>query len=322
MFASCSRFVGMFVDLRKLASTAIVGGLLVPAAARADGLDEIGPAGEIVRVATAFGFTEGPAADGRGNVYFTDIPNKRIHVLDPAGKLSLFTDESRSANGLMFTRGGKLVACEADDGAVAEWDVATKTRRVLAAVHDGKRLNAPNDLTLDAHGGLYFTDPHYNAPRPLPQETRGVYYLAADGAVTRVVENLPAPNGIMLSIDGRTLYVAPTESDSIRAYPVESPGRIGVERVHAKLRTKTGEAIAGCDGCTLDERGNLYVTTSLGVQVVSPAGEWLGLIEFPEQPANCTFGGERGDVLYATARTSVYAVPMRVRGSRHADAAK
>lgn len=291
--------------------------ILTPLAAVADdSLSELGPAGPVEKVADGFGFVEGPADDGQGNLYFTDIPNTRIHRLAADGTVTVFTDESRHANGLMFTPSGRLRACEMD-GALVDWNIDTAERHVLADSYDGARFNACNDLVIDSHRGTYLTDPHYNAPRPLPQTVRGVYYVAADGAVTRVVEDLPAPNGILLSLDEKTLYVAPTESAVVRAYPIESPGKLGPGRDHCQLRTRTRREIAGCDGCTLDVRGNLYITTELGIQIVSAAGEWLGLIELPEQPANCTFGGPEGKTLYATARTSLYAVPMHVAGHRY-----
>lgn len=291
------------------------------ARAAEDPLAELGPVGKIKQVATGFGFVEGPADDGHGNLYFTDIPNSRIHRLAADGSISIFDDDSHHANGLMFTPGGQLLAAEMD-GAVVERVVATGARRIVTDSFEGQRFNAPNDLVLDSHGGVYFTDPHFRAPQPLPQGTQGAYYVAADGSVTRVAADLPAPNGILLSLDEKTLYVAPTQADAVLAYPVESPGVVGAAREFCKLRTRDGRRAAGCDGCTLDERGNLYVTTELGIQVVSPQGEWLGVIELPEQPANCTFGGSDGKTLYATARTSVYAVPMRVKGHRYGGEAK
>ncbi|MCA9234383.1 MAG: SMP-30/gluconolactonase/LRE family protein [Planctomycetales bacterium] len=286
------------------------------ASAADDALAALGPAGPIEKVAGDFAFVEGPADDGQGNLYFTDIPNQRIHRLAADGQLTVFAENSRHTNGLMFTPAGKLLACEMD-GALVEWDVAGPTRRVLVDKYDGTRFNACNDLVLDSAGGIYFTDPHYNAPRPLPQTVQGVYYLAPDGTVTRVVDDLPAPNGILLSKDEQTLFVAPTESMGVLAYPIEAPGKLGDGRDFCQLHARGNRDIVGCDGCTMDEHGNLYVTTELGVQVVSPQGEWLGVIETPEQPANCTFGGPDGTTLYVTARTSLYAVPMRVKGHRY-----
>jgi gluconolactonase len=195
--------------------------------------------------------------------------------------------------------------------------VDTKDKRVLAGEFEGQRFNAPNDLVIDAAGGVYFTDPMFGAPQPLPQGVQGVYYRSADGKVSRVVNNAPAPNGVLLSRDEKTLYVLPSMSPEMQAYPVEAPGQLGEMRVFCKVKNPPGRN-GGCDGATIDEHGNLYLTTGLGVQVFSPQGEALGVIEVPEQPANCTFGGPDGKTLYVTARTSLYAFPMLVKGHWYA----
>ncbi len=288
-------------------------------ASAADPIPDIGPSGEAVKVATGFGFTEGPAWDGKDTLYFTDIPNAKVHKVDAKGEVSVFVEESGPANGLMFNRDGELYACDMG-GQLVAWNVETKEKRVLAAEYEGKRFNAPNDLVIDAAGGVYFTDPPFGAPQPLPQGGMGVYYRAADGAVSRVVENLPGPNGILLSIDEKTLYVFPSQSSEMKAFPVESPGKVGAETAFCKVKNADGGDRGGCDGATIDELGNLYLTTGLGVQVFSSEGEALGVIELPEQPSNCTFGGADGKTLYVTARTSVYSLPMLVKGHRYAAA--
>src|SRR5687767_12590214 len=149
-------------------------------AAAADQIPNIGPAGDVVKVATGFGFTEGPAWDGKALLYFTDIPNARIHTVNAAGDTAVFAEETGPCNGLMFNREGELVACNMG-GQLVAWNVATKEKRVLAGEFEGKRFNAPNDLVIDAAGGIYFTDPMFRAPQPLPQRVQGVYYRSADG---------------------------------------------------------------------------------------------------------------------------------------------
>jgi gluconolactonase len=273
----------------------------------------LGPVGKVTKVHGDFMFTEGPAADGKGNLYFSDIPANKIYKLDAQGKLSVAVETSNHANGLMFNAAGELVACEMD-GQIAVWDLAKKERRVLAAGYNGKRFNAPNDLVIDSAGGVYFTDPHFRAPEPLPQGKTSVYYVASDGKVSRVIEELPAPNGILLSPDEKTLYVLPTLSAKMMAYPVLGEGKLGEGKVFVTLQQPAGKANTGADGATIDEKGNLYITSALGLQVFSPAGNALGIIAFPEQPANATFGGKDGKTLYATARTSLYSVPMAVAG--------
>ena len=285
-------------------------------ACAADPIPGIGPAGPVETIQEGFAFTEGPAWDGKGNLYFSDIPNARIHRLDTQAKVSTFTDKSGYSNGLMFNAAGELVACEMD-GQVVAWNVDTGARRVLADKYNGVRFNAPNDLVIDRQGGIYFTDPHYRAPEPLPQGMRSVYYIAPDGKITRVVDELPAPNGILLSLDEKTLYVLPSEDAQMRAYAVQLPGKLGPERIFCRVKQAKADGNGGSDGATLDTLGNLYLTTALGVQVVSPAGELLDIIEVPQHPANVTFGGQDMKTLYVTARTGLYAVPMEVTGHRY-----
>jgi gluconolactonase len=281
-----------------------------------DKIPGLGPTGPATKLHTGFKFTEGPAADTAGNVFFTDIPNERIHRLGTDGKLSVFREKSNKANGLMFNGKGELVACEMD-GQVAAYSADGTARRVLADKFDGKRFNAPNDLVVDKHGGVYFTDPEYNAPRPFPQTIRTFYYISADGKVTRLHDkDLPNPNGIILSPDEKTLYVIPSSSAKMLAYPVEGPGQVGAGRVFCELDQPKGQKDRGGDGLTVDAKGNLYITTGLGLQVFDPSGKKLGIIPIPESPANVTFGGSEFKTLYVTARTSVYALPMEIAGHR------
>lgn len=283
----------------------------------ADAIPGIGPTSEPVKVATGFGFTEGPAWDGAKLLYFSDVANAKIHTVDAAGAVQLFMENTGPANGLMFNQQGDLAACDMG-GQMVAWNVATKDKRVLAAGFEGKRFNAPNDLVIDAAGGVYFSDPPFRAPTPLPQGVQSVYYLSPDGAVTRVVDDAPAPNGVLLSRDEKTLYVLPSGTSEMRKYPVESPGKLGAMSVFCKIKTPDDNPNAGCDGATIDEQGNLYLSTALGLQVFNEAGAPLGVIELPEQPSNCTFGGADGKTLYVTARTSVYSLPMLVKGHWYA----
>ncbi len=280
-------------------------------------LAALGPAGPIQKVQSDFGFTEGPASDNDGNLYFTDIPQSRIYKLTSDGKITVFQEGSGHANGLMFAANGELIKCEMD-GRLTALNVQTKQQRVLVGEFENKRFNAPNDLVIDAAGGIYFTDPHFRAPEPLPQGKTAVYYLSADGTVARLIDGLNAPNGVILSPDEKTLYVIPSGQAEMMAYPVKAPGQIGAGRVFCTLRQKAGQNGGGGDGLTVDELGNLYITSALGLQVYSPQGELLGILEFPEQPANVTFGGPDRRTLYVTARTSLYSVKMNVSGHRFA----
>ncbi|MAT14673.1 MAG: gluconolactonase [Planctomyces sp.] len=274
----------------------------------------IGPTGEIKELHGGFAFTEGPTSDGNGNLYFSDIPNDCIHKIDAEGNLSTFLQPSGHCNGLMFSQQGKIYAASMD-GALLSIDPATAQPTTLAGEYNNKRFNAPNDLVIDKTGGVYFTDPRFRAPDPWPQGTEAVYYYAPDGTVTRLIEDREAPNGVILSPDETKLYVIPSKETTMYVYPIEAPGKIGAGAAFCELHqpediTKRG----GGDGLTIDVNGNLYITSALGLQVFTPDGKHLGTIEFPQQPANATFGGPENKTLYVTARTSVYAVQMEVAG--------
>ena len=266
----------------------------------------VGPAGDIVKIHTGFKFTEGPAVDAEGAIYFTDIPNNRIHKIAVDGTLSTVLADSGACNGLMVDAMGLLIACQGGTGRVISIDPATKKISVVADNAGGK-IKVPNDLVIDAQGGVYFTDP----------DEKSVYYAAA-GQVSCVINDLPRPNGVLLSPDEKTLIVLPSGSPDVMVYDVQGPGKLGPARKLATLEQAPGKRVRGGDGLTVDTKGNLYLTQpSLGaLQVVSPEGKTLGLIRFPEGPSNCTFGGKDMKTLYVTARTSVYAVKMEATGHR------
>jgi len=280
----------------------------------ADPIEGIGPIGKIEKVQGGFGFTEGPAVDKTGNLYFSDIPNEKIHKLEN-GKVSVFIEKSNHANGLMVDSKGRLLACEMD-GQIVAHSPDGKTRTVLVDKNMGNRFNAPNDLVVANNGGIYFTDPAFRAPMPLPQGKTGVYYLSPEGKVSRLIDNLPNPNGVILSPDEKTLYVIPTGQADMMAYPVESNGKIGIGKVFCTLKQPEGKINTGGDGLTIDIKGNLYITSGLGIQVFSSVGKPLVTIAFPEQPANCTFGGKDMKTFYVTARTGLYKVELQIPGHR------
>ena len=271
-------------------------------------------AAEAAKLHGGFRFTEGPAADARGEVYFNDIPNQKLFKIDGSGKLTLVRSGTNRANGLFFHGSGALYACEGGAGAVVAY-ASDGGRRVVADRYKGKRFNAPNDLVIDKGGGVYFTDPFFGRRKdPLPQGVYGVYYVTAKGEVARLVSGLPKPNGILLSPDEKTLYVVCSGQADIMAYRVEKPGVIDKGRRFFSLKQPEGRTNTGGDGLTVDEDGNLYVTSSLGIQVISPDGKLVRVLEFPEKPANCTFGGKDRKTLYVTARTSVYTMRLDARG--------
>jgi gluconolactonase len=260
-----------------------------------------------------FAFTEGPAVDAKGNVFFSDIPNNRIHVWTLDGKRSVFRENSGGANGLFFDREGNLLACEGRARRLTSTAVETSADgklvagkvTVLADKYDDKKFNAPNDLWIDPDGGVYFSDPYYGPKMKLEQGGFHVYYLSADRKqLTRVIDNLKMPNGVLGTRDGKVLYVADPGDEKTYRYEIQGPGKLGKGKLFAEQ---------GSDGMTLDSRGNLYLTQR-DVDVFAPDGKKLETIDVPESPANVCFGGKDRDTLFITARTSLYAVKMRVKG--------
>ena len=224
----------------------------------------IAPTGKVETVREGFAFTEGPAWDPRGSLFFTDIPDAAIHRLSSGDQLTVFTDDSGHANGIMVAADGRMLVCQMD-GRVVAYDIDTGKMTVLASAYQGTRFNAPNDLVIDRTGGIYFTDPLFRAPQPLPQEIQAVYYLATDGAVSRVTGDFAAPNGIGLSPDGKRLYVIPSQQAEMLVYDVDRPGKISGVRTLCRLMQPEGKDNTGGDGMTVDVQGNLYITTHLGV---------------------------------------------------------
>jgi gluconolactonase len=287
--------------------------MLSACAAAADLAALIAPQAEVQKLAGDCQFTEGPAYSPRGYLLFSDIPNNRIVRLDADGKLTNYLKPSGQANGLVFDAGGHLYACQGEARRVVKINAVDGKLEVLAERFDGKRLNSPNDLALDGQGGLYFTDPRYGQRTDdLEQPVMGVYYVSRDGKVSRVIESLPRPNGILVSPDGKLLTVANPNVREIWQYPITGPGQLGAGKV-----IFTGDEQldgGGPDGMAHDAEGRIYATYS-GIVVLTADGALIGRIPVPERPANCTFGGPEGKTLYITARTSLYGLQMAVAGA-------
>lgn len=273
----------------------------------------LGTVGKVSLIQSDFQFTEGPAKTPDGSLYFTDIPAESIFRLSPEGQIDLFFKPSLHANGLMYGGDNRLLACQMD-GRLVAIDLKSKETTVLANEFEGKRFNACNDLVIDQAGGIYFTDPRFRAPEPWPQVKEAFYYRTPAGKVSRLGSDLAAPNGIALAPDEKMLYVVPSMQSEMMAYEILEPGKLAAGRVLCKLKQVAGATGTGGDGLAVDTLGNLYITSAAGVQVISPEGQSLGIIECPEHPANCAFGGADNRTLFITARTGLYRCDAPVPG--------
>jgi gluconolactonase len=291
-----------------------------------------------VGVATSVAFTEGPTVDAQGNVFFTDTTNSRIFRLSTDGVRTVFREPSNRANGLIFDAQGRLIACEASDETVNEprvtrTEMLTGKVETLADRFEGKRLNEPNDVTLDGMGRIYFTD----RPRAIPDREQtglnAVYRIDPDGSLHRILvqPEIEKPNGIVISPDDKTLYLIESHPDArrarmIRAYDLQPDGTVTNMRVfHDFYPGRSG------DGMTIDSEGNLYVAAGLhnrrgtsetldtrcGIQEFSPDGKLKEFVPIPEDTiTNCAFGGPDLKTLYVTAGKTLFQIRFDIRGTR------
>jgi gluconolactonase len=269
----------------------------------------IAPGAVLEKLAGDFSFTEGPACDAQGNVFFTDQPNDRILKWSIGGKLSTFMQPCGRANGLSFDRKGNLWACADEKNEL--WRISPASEvTVVVKDYQGKLLNGPNDVWLRPGGGLYFTDPLYPRPYwkrgPKEQHCEGVYYLpATEKELVRVIDDLKQPNGIIGTPDGKTLYVADIGAGKTFRYAIEPDGTLMEKKLFCQM---------GSDGMTIDSHGNVYLTGK-GVSVFDPSGRKIEHIEVPEAwSANICFGGKDRQTLFITASKGFYAMRMSVKG--------
>ena len=298
------------------------------------------------------GLTEGPAVAPDESIYFSDIPGGTdkgmILRFDPGTRqTTVFTTDSGKSNGLIFDSEGYLLACEGSDYGgrqVSRWNIETRAKTPLTENYRGNKFNAPNDLCLDRLGRIYFTDPRYLGDEPRELRYRAVYRINRDGSVIEITHEVSKPNGIALSPDGKTLYVADHDNGTdkidlnqpdpdpgpmkIYAFPLGRDGKVSGSR---RTIVDFGKE-AGCDGMTVDELGNLYLTVrSLkrpGVMVVDPSGNEVAFVptgpsnqtvdaDHPPTglPSNVEFGiGEESNVLYVTVDLSLYRIQLKVNG--------
>lgn len=269
----------------------------------------IAPGAKVKKLSGGFKFTEGPAVDAQGNVFFTDQPNNRIHKWSVDGKLSIFHDSPGRANGLYFDKHGNLLACADLNNEL--WLIDTKGKiTVLVKDYKGKKLNGPNDLWQEPKGGIYFTDPFYKRPYwtrgPMEQDGQHVYYLSPNREkLIRVTNDLVQPNGIIGTPNGKLLYVADIRARKTYVYKINADGTLSNKKLFCSM---------GSDGMTIDNEGNIYLT-GRGVTVFNSAGEKIEHIPIDAGwTANVCFGGPNRHTLFITAQTSLYSLRMRVKG--------
>jgi gluconolactonase len=272
--------------------------------------DIIAPGAALQKIATGFAFTEGPAADSKGNVYFTDQPHDRIMVWTVENELKTFMMRSGRANGLCFDKNDNLWACADEQNQLWLIDGEKNVDVVITDIQ-GKLLNGPNDLWITPRGGIYFSDPYYKRSywhRDQDKlEVQGVYYLAPNRKVTLVINDLIQPNGIIGTPDGKRLYVTDIGDSKTYSYSVQKNGQ---------LKDKALFCSMGSDGMTLDEGGNLYLTNRHGVTVFNADGEQIEQIPTGAGwTANVCFGGADRRTLFITAMDGLYAIQMNVKGA-------
>jgi gluconolactonase len=283
---------------------------------------------QLEKVFTGAVFSEGPASDRNGHVLFTDCSENLIYSFDESTKeTSIWSDNSAHANGMNFDSQGRLVVC--CDGknypsnpaggahAVRRYE-KNGTVTTLAESFQGKKLNGPNDLCFDNEGRIYFTDPRYGDKSDIEQDVMAVYCIDLDGTLTRVIEDLESPNGILISKDNKSLFLVDHNPDpggarTLVKYKSNSAGGWIKDKVLLDFGSDYG-----MDGMVFDQEENIYVTGGSGetggVHIVSSSGEFKGFISTPEVPGNCTFSGKNLDYLYICASTSLYRIKMHAKG--------
>ncbi|APU69649.1 Gluconolactonase [Christiangramia flava JLT2011] len=264
-----------------------------------------------VLISDEFSFTEGPAADAAGNVFFTDQPNNRILKWDAqTNEISVYMENAGRANGMYFDSQGSLLAAADENSELWKID-DDKNHQTLVKDYEGKRLNGPNDIWVDGNGGIYFTDPYYQRDyweRKEPEITeQRVYYLSPYKKLSVAAEGLVQPNGIIGSSKDRKLYIADIGDSKTYSYDIAEDGTLRNKKLFTEM---------GSDGMTIDENGNVYLTGK-GLTVFNPKGEKVKHIPIERDwTANVTFGGKDRNKLFITASNSVFVLDMKVKGMK------
>ena len=292
---------------------------VVPAAA-AELPSTVAKGARLVEVFSSAAFHEGPTWDpATGKLYFTaffggDPGNQQIIRLDGPGKGFVWLDKSEGVNGTWLSLDGRLLGAQAYGHRLMSYSFGPKGPGDARALAVNMKWHQPNDVCQTPNGNIYFTDPDF-----ANKKTSKVYVMTSDRKIRLIIQDMPLPNGVIASNDGKVLYVGDSERKMWRSYPIKADGTTGAGKDFFDPGTKN---MSSPDGMTIDANGNLYFTGRGGVWVASRAGKPVGFIPTKEFCANVTFGGADGKTLYLTCNTKVYSLAMTVSGGEHAVRAK
>ena len=260
-------------------------------------------------ISRQFSFTEGPATDSKGNIYFTDQPNNKIWKYSIDGSLSVFLDSAGRSNGMYFDRKGNLIACADEQNQL--WSI-DRNKKIKVLINDvgGSKLNGPNDVWVSPGGNIYFTDPYYQRSwwtRTKSEMDGEKVYVLTRGSKTPqpVIDSMKRPNGIVGTLDGSQLYVSDLSGNKTYRYTINKDGSLSNGQLFVNL---------GSDGMTIDNKGNVYLTGK-GVTVFNSQGQQIAHIDIPEKwTANVAFYGKQRNKLFITASEAIYELEMKVKG--------
>lgn len=278
---------------------------------------------KIEKIATGFGFTEGPVWNKEKEfLLFSDIPgNTRIRWSEK-NKIEEVMKPSNKCNGMTYDEDGNLIVCEHITSTVVK-EYPDGKKETVASHYEGKELNSPNDVIVAKDGSIYFTDPTYGRmaghglERKKELDYQGVYRInSKNGKLELLASDFKQPNGLCLSPDEKILYIDDSRLYHIRAFDVKPEGSIENSRVFFDNICSSDTKGSSPDGMKCDELGNIYVAGHGGIWIISPNAEYIGLIELPEVVSNLNWGGRNWDILYITASTSIYRLKMKIKGNK------
>jgi len=286
-------------------------------------------ASQLTVLGEGYGWSEGPAWNPlRQELYFTDVPGNTAYKWKDGDGVSVFLKPSGAivdgfrepgANGLYYSRNGRLILCNHGKRALESLDLKTQQRRLLTKSYDGKAFNSPNDVVESQNGDLYFTDPPYGLEgldaSPLKEQPfNGVYRLNPNGRVTRMISEMTFPNGVALSPDERWLYVAQSDPEAMHLYRLDLTQPNAKKELFVDFEAFSGPDLPGLpDGMVIDKNGYIFATGPGGVFVITPSGEVLGRVKTGKGSANCTFG-EDGSTLFITNHDRLVKIPTLTQG--------